>query len=111
MLTNKNMQETKGRPKYKIQLYADDAYTDKPIYDSDEVPSIKSSIAEDLKQLGDLADLIEDDFLELECIIVIEFDEQDEIEEESKEEQPQAKKSRRATLVMDAKESDNYDGS
>ena len=75
MLTNRNMKETKGKPKYKIQLYADDAYSVEPVYESDVGTQIKPTIAEDLQQLGDLADLIEDDFLELECIVVIEFDE------------------------------------
>ena len=37
MLANKNMQERKGKPTCKIQLYPDDCFGMDPIYDSEEV--------------------------------------------------------------------------
>ena len=56
------------------------------------------TIAEDLLDLGDLDTLIEDDFLELLCEVVIEYDEEAEAFEETKE-IPDASKKRRTTLV------------
>ena len=77
MMANKNIHETKKNPRCKIQLYPDDTFGMDPIYDSEEVTWAQPTIAEDLKQLGELADLIEDDFLELECEVGIEWDEEE----------------------------------
>ena len=111
MLANKNMQERKGKPTCKIQLYPDDRFGMDPIYDSEEVTWAQPSIAEDLEALGDLADLIEDDFLELECEVIIEFDEGEENIEDYKEEQPIGSIRRGTQLVLDAKASSTSNGS
>ena len=37
MLASKNIQESKGKPTMKIQLYFGESYGDDPIYDSEKV--------------------------------------------------------------------------
>ena len=84
----------------KIQLYFGETYGDDPIYDSEKVTQFEPTIAEDLQKLGDLADLIEDDFLELECEVCISWSGQEEQTEESKEARPSFKIRRGTTLIM-----------
>ena len=56
---------------------------------------------EDLQKLGDLTDLIEDDFLELECEVSIEWEQQTQlVAEESKNKLPITVNGKRTTLRM-----------
>ena len=77
MILTSNVKAGAGEPNVRVLLYPDYTISQKALYDSDEVTFAQPTIAEELEELGDLDDLIEDDFLELQCEVVIEFEEEE----------------------------------